>query len=156
MQRRKQLVGLFAITAALVAVVPAQARPMEVGANDRAHNAVSASEIPYLSQGIGVNEEDFSGSAPSTEIPYLSQGIGVNKEDFSGSAPSTQTGVSPDDRSLPRGTPVEPAPIVVTNDSGWSVDFALSVTAVALMLGLLAGGTLVGIWSNRRTKLSPA
>jgi hypothetical protein len=62
-----------------------------------------------------------------------------------------------DDRALQRGPAVEPTPIVVTKDGGWSVDFGDSyVAALALMLGLLAGGTLVTVWSSRKRKLSPA
>jgi hypothetical protein len=62
-----------------------------------------------------------------------------------------------DDRALRRGPAVEPTPIVVTKDGGWSVDFGDSyVAALPLMLGLLAGGTLVTVWSSRKRNLSPA
>jgi hypothetical protein len=158
-------ITLFALTAVLAAMVPtfALAKPMPSAANDRAHygNAqandpeyqLGPGEIPYLSQGIAVNEENFRGSASTTqkrvEIPYLSQGVGVTSSDL--------FGVSPDDRTFSRATTVEPAPIVVTTEDGWSVDLGNSAfAAVALMLGLLAGGTGVAIWQSRRTRLSPA
>jgi hypothetical protein len=155
---------LFALTAALAAMVPtfALAKPVPLAANDRAHYGnpqavdpeyqLGPGEIPYLSQGIGVNEENFRGSASTTqkrvEIPYLSQGVGVTSAEISG--------VGADDRTFSRGT-VEPTPIVVTKESGSSVDLGNpGFAAVALMLGLLAGGTGVAIWQSRRTRLSPA
>jgi hypothetical protein len=155
---------LFALTAALAALVPtfALAKPMPSAANDRAHYGnpqatepeyrLGPGEIPYLSQGIGVNEENFQGSASTTQkrvaIPYLSQGVGVTSADL--------FGVGADDRTFSRATTVEPA-IVVTKSEGWSVDLGNpAFAAVALMLGLLAGGTGVAIWQSRRTRLSPA
>jgi hypothetical protein len=158
-------VTLFVLTAALAAMVPtfALAKPMPSSANDRAHYGnpqannpdygLGAGEIPYLSQGIGVNEENFRGSTSTTqkrvEIPYLSQGVGVTSAEL--------FGVAADDRAFSRATTVEPAPIVVSKESGWSVDLGNSAfAAVALMLGLLAGGTGVAIWQSKRTRLSPA
>jgi hypothetical protein len=190
--KRRQLISLLALTVAVAAIVPtfAQAKPSPSMANDRAHYGnpqaddpqylLGPGEIPYLSQGVGVNEENFRGSASTTqkrvEIPYLSQGIGVNEENFGGSVSTTQKrveipylsqgvgvtsselfGVAADDRAHSRATSVETAPIVVTEDSGWSVDFGNSAVAgLALMLGLLAGGAGVAIWQSRKTKLSPA
>lgn len=158
-------ITLFALTVAVAAMVPtfALAKPMPSSANDRAHYGnpqavdpeyqLGQGEIPYLSQGIGVNEENFRGSAATTqkrvEIPYLSQGVGVTSAEI--------LGVGPDDRNFSRATTAEPAPIVVTKDEGWSVDLGNpAFAAVALMLGLLAGGTGVAIWQSRRTRLSPA
>ena len=128
MQRRKQLVSVLALIAALASIVPtAQAIPSELAGNDRAHYSQS------------------NDSTGPSEIPYLRVG-----------AAATTSGIGVDDRALPRGPAVEPTPIVVTKDDGWSVDFGNSyVAALALMLGLVAGGTLVAVWSNRRTKLSP-
>jgi hypothetical protein len=157
-------ITLFALTVAVAAMVPtfALAKPMPSAANDRAHYGnpqavdpeyqLGPGEIPYLSQGIGVNEENFRGSASTTqkrvEIPYVSQGVGVTSADL--------FGVGADDRNFSRTTTAEPAPIVVKED-GWSVDLGNpAFAAVALMLGLLAGGTGVAIWQSRRTRLSPA
>jgi hypothetical protein len=163
--KRRQLITLLALTVAVATIVPtfALAKPTPV-ANDRAHFGntqaddpqyrLGPGEIPYLSQGIGVNEENFRASAPVTqkrvEIPYLSQGVGVSSAELFG-------GVAADDRAHSRATTVEPAPIVVTEDTGWSVDLGNSAFAgLALMLGLLAGGTSVAMWRSRKTKLSPA
>jgi hypothetical protein len=165
--KRRQLITLLALTVAVAAIVPtfAQAEPSPSVANDRAHfdsrqssddsqYRLGPGEIPYLSQGIGVNEENFRGSAPATqkhvEIPYLSQGVGVTSAELFG-------GVAADDRAHSRATTVEPAPVVVTEDTGWSIDLGNSAFAgLALMLGLLAGGMGVAIWQSRKTKLSPA
>ena len=160
MKRGKQLVTLLAVVA-VAAIVPtvAQAKPPESVTNDHTYYAqprydLGAGEIPYLSQGIGVNEENFRGSASTTtqkqvQIPYLSQGVGVTSAElFGGGA---------DDRSFSRATPVEPTPVVVTKSDGWSVDVGNSAfAAIALMLGLLAGGASVAIWQSKRTNLSPA
>jgi hypothetical protein len=163
--KRRQLISLFALTIAVAAILPtfAQAKPSPSAGNDRAHYGnpqaddpqylLGPGEIPYLSQGIGVNEENFRGSAATTqkrvEIPYLSQGVGVTSSEL--------FGVGADDRAHSRATSVEPAPVVVTEDSGWSVDPGNSAVAgLALMLGLLAGGAGVAIWQSRKTKLSPA
>jgi hypothetical protein len=162
--KRRQLISLLAVTVA-VAIVPtfAQAKPPTSVANDRAHFGsrqaddpqyrLAPGEIPYLSQGIGVDEESFRGGAATTqkrvEIPYLSQGVGVTSAELFGTAV--------DDRAHSRATTVEPAPIVLTHDTGWSVDLGNSAFAgLALMLGLLAGGMGVAIWQSRKTKLSPA
>lgn len=158
-------ITLFALAVVVAVMVPtlALAKPMPTAANDRAHYGnpqatepeyrLGPGEIPYLSQGIGVNEENFRGSAQPTqqrvEIPYLSQGVGVSSADL--------FGVGADDRTFSRATTLEPAPIVVTKDDRWSVDLGNSAfAAVALMLGLLAGGTGVAIWQSRKTRLSPA
>lgn len=157
-------ITVLTLAFAVAAIVPtfASARSMTSAGNDRAHygNAqtteprynLGPGEIPYLSQGIGVNEEDFRGSVSATptqriEIPYLSQGVGVTSAEL--------YGVGADDRSFSRVT-TEPSPIVVTKDDGWTVDFGNPALAgAALVLGLLAGGMVVGIWS-RRERLSPA
>jgi hypothetical protein len=158
-------ITLFALTAAVAAMVPtfALAKPMPLAANDRAHYGnpqavdpqyqLGPGEIPYLSQGIGVNEENFRGSSATTQkrvaIPYLSQGVGVTSADL--------FGVGPDDRTFTRSASIHPAPVVVTKEDGYSVDLGNpAFAAVALMLGLLAGGTGVAIWQSRRTRLSPA
>ena len=58
--------------------------------------------IPYLSQGIGVDQSQFQGDAstagtqgePGT-IPYLSQGIGVDQSQFQGDASAAGTQAEP-------------------------------------------------------------
>jgi hypothetical protein len=58
--------------------------------------------IPYLSQGVGVDQSQFQGEAstaatqgePGT-IPYLSQGIGVDQSQFQGEASTTGTAATP-------------------------------------------------------------
>jgi len=58
--------------------------------------------IPYLSQGIGVDQSQFQGEAstagtqgePGT-IPYLSQGIGVDQSQFQGEASTSGTVATP-------------------------------------------------------------
>ena len=58
--------------------------------------------IPYLSQGIGVDQSQFQGEAstagtpaePGT-IPYLSQGIGVDQSQFQGEASTAGTPAEP-------------------------------------------------------------
>ena len=155
--KRKHLISVLALTAVFAAIVPtlALAKPPTV-----------VSEIPYLSQGVGVNPENFTvgtepgngvaaddralprSTQPQVEIPYLSHGV---------LSPTAEpNGIYVDDRALPRSTP-EPTPIVVRTDDGTSVDFGNpAVYGLALMLGLLTGGLVAAIWSNRRTKLSPA
>ena len=58
--------------------------------------------IPYLSQGVGVDQSQFQGDAstagtqaePGT-IPYLSQGIGVDQSQFQGDASTAGTQAEP-------------------------------------------------------------
>jgi hypothetical protein len=58
--------------------------------------------IPYLSQGVGVDQSQFQGDAstagtqgePGT-IPYLSQGIGVDQSQFQGDASTAGTVATP-------------------------------------------------------------
>jgi hypothetical protein len=58
--------------------------------------------IPYLSQGVGVDQSQFQGEAstaatqgePGT-IPYLSQGIGVDQSQFQGEASTAGTAATP-------------------------------------------------------------
>lgn len=158
-------ITLLALIVAAAAIVPtfAQAKPSPLAGNDRVHHGnpqaddpqyqLGPGEIPYLSQGIGVNEANFRGSVstePSrVEIPYLSQGVGVTSAEL--------FGVGSDDRSFNRATTADTTPIVVTRDDGWSVDLGNpGISAFVLLLGLLAGGASVAIWQSRRSRLSPA
>jgi hypothetical protein len=135
MRRKQQLVGFLALTTALAAIVPtlAQGRPMpSVSGNDETHYSVVS--------GGGVDDRNVSRATPVDPGPY-----------------QVSAGGTVDDRNLSRATPVEPTPILVTTDGGTSIDFGNpGYAALALMLGLLLGGTGVAIWHSRRTKLSPA
>jgi hypothetical protein len=136
MRRKQQLVGVLALTVALAAMVPtlAQGKPMpSVSGNDRVHYTV-------VSGGGAVDDRDVSRATPLDPRPLQVSSSGTV-----------------DDRNVSRATPVDPAPILVSTDSGTSIDFGNpAYAALALMLGLLAGGTGVAIWHSRRTKLSPA
>jgi len=87
--------------------------------------------IPYLSQGIGVDQSQFQGEAstaasqgePGT-IPYLSQGIGVDQSQFQG---------------VTRG--IESEPVVV--DSGSSIEMPSVDPGTAAAIGGLAGASLL-------------
>ena len=151
-----RLITTLALVAFAAAVVPtfALAKPTPSVGNDRAHYA----DIPYLSHGVGVDEQSFGGGTVQnrpSEIPYLSHGVGIDEESFGGSISSDRTGVAVDDRALPRSTP-QTTPIVLTKSDGWSVDFGNpGFAALALMLGLLAGATAAAMWS-RKGRLTPA
>ena len=127
-------------------------------------------EIPYLSHGVGVDEKAFVVSdstgvaADDRALPRsLTPESFLAADDRALSRSSTpesfvvsdRTGVAADDRAVSRANP-EPTPIVVTKTDGWSVDFGNSAfTALALMIGLLAGGTVALMW-GRRGRLTPA
>jgi hypothetical protein len=157
--------SLLALAVAVAAVVPTFAfgKPLPTAGNDRAHYGnqqaddpqytLGPGEIPYLSQGVGVNKENFRGSVSTAQqrdiVPYLSQGVGVTSAELHGTAA--------DDRSFSRAETIHPAPVVVSKDDGLSIDPGTSaISAFALVLGLLAGGMGVAMWRSRKTKLSPA
>ena len=147
----KWLVTLLTLVAFAAVPTLAQAKPTPSVSNQY-------SDIPYLSHGIGVDEQSFGGTpvqnGPS-EIPYLSHGVGVDEQSLGLSVSSDRTGVSVDDRAVPRSTP-QTTPIVLTKSDGWSVDFGNpGFAALALMLGLLAGATAAAMWS-RKGRLTPA
>jgi hypothetical protein len=136
MRRKRQLVGFLTLTAALAAIVPtlAQGRPMpSVSGNDEAHYSV-------VSGGGAVDDRNVLRATPFDPGPAQVSGSGTV-----------------DDRNVSRATPVEPTPVLVANDGGTSIDFGNpGYAALALMLGLLLGGTGVAFWHSRKTKLSPA
>ena len=161
-------VALGLAVAAIVAPA-AQAEPM--GSYER---QVQSSEIPYLSQGVGVANVDFSraeqaGVRPVVEIPYLSQGVGVSHMDFDQASPATgkvsgeiaylshgATGtvaIAPDDLVLSKPTNAG-SPTVSGTSDGWDVN-PTTVSMFALALALLAG-SLLAVRHTRRTRLSPA
>ena len=173
----KWLVTLLTLVAFAAVPTLAQAKPTPSVSNQY-------SDIPYLSHGIGVDEQSFGGTpvqnGPS-EIPYLSHGVGVDEQSLGLSISSDRTGVAVDDRAVPRSTPQttpivltkdrtgvsvddralprstpQTTPIVLTKSDGWSVDFGNpGFAALALMLGLLAGATAAAMWS-RKGRLTPA
>jgi hypothetical protein len=186
-RKHRLTVLALAVGVAAIVPTFAQAKLSENAANDRAHHGTAQRQesgpIPYLSHGVGVNTADFGGSAvnstpqPRVVIPYLSQGVGVNAADFGGSAVNSTPqprvvipylshgvgvtsaelfGTGPDDRAFARTT-VEPAPVVISKEDGWSIDMnGPVVLGLALTFTLLAGGTAVAIWNIRRTRLSAA
>jgi hypothetical protein len=122
----------------VAAVMPtfAQASPLDSAANDRAHYAAPQDTIRNQVMGLGVSEGQY-------------KALGLSDDGV--------VGQSPDDRAFPRSTPVEPAPVVATKDTGWSIDLGNTAFAgFALVLGLLVGGIGVTFYRHRRTKLSPA
>ncbi len=147
----KWLVTLLTLVAFAAVPTLAQAKPTPSTSNQY-------SDIPYLSHGIGVDQESYGGTVVQdrpSEIPYLSHGVGVDEQSLGLSISSDRTGVAVDDRAVPRSTP-QTTPIVLTKDSGWNIDFVNPGFAlIALMLGLLAGGTAAAMWS-RRGRLTPA
>jgi hypothetical protein len=159
MRRKKRLTIIrIGLALAVAAVFPATAlaKPEPSGPG----------EIPYLSQGHGVNSADFSGVAKSPDdrsfarstvaatqplvIPYMSHGVGVTSAEL-GYAFSN----SPDDRAYQR--PITENPVVV-DDGGSTIDVnPFTVTGFGLALLLLAGGMGLVIRHNRKTtRLSPA
>lgn len=170
MRRKKRLTIIrFGLALAVAAILPvaAQAKPTPGPSYDARSYELGPGEIPYLSQGRGVDQADFSGvskspddrnvarstvapTQPSIVIPYLSQGVGVNSAEL-GVAVSN----SPDDRTFPRPMTDRRA---VVSDGGTTIDVnPYTVTGFGLALLLVAGGMGLAIWHSRRTtKLSPA
>jgi len=101
--------------------------------------------IPYLSQGVGVDQSQFQGdpsttgaqAEPATTIPYLSQGVGVDQSQFQGD-PSTES---------------EP----VVADSGSSLELPSVDPGTAAAIGGLAGASLliVGAAFAARRRTTP-
>jgi hypothetical protein len=85
--------------------------------------------IPYVSQGVGVDESLFAGTVTPTVVPYLSHGVGVDETLFAG-APSAATQI------LDTTTPA--------SDDAWYEFSVLGIVGAAgLMAVLLASvGTL--------------
>jgi hypothetical protein len=90
-------------------------------------------------------------------IPYLSQGVGVDESYFDIQQPGVLGGVSSqgsDDRPFSRATSVGASS--VDSSTGSSVDWRdFTVTGIALGLILAMGGLTFAVW-HRRDKLSPA
>jgi hypothetical protein len=169
MRRRKRLT-IFRITLALAvaAVMPvaAQAKGMPVDNGSQAEYQLGPGEIPYLSQGNGVDSSNLGGTlspddrniyrgsvAPGESqvvVPYLSQGEGVNSPEL-----GYVVGNSSDDRTFARDSRLETT-TPVTSDGGSTIEVnPYAVTGFGLAM-LLAMGIGFGIWHSRRTKLSPA
>jgi hypothetical protein len=110
-RKGESMYGKFSITAVLAALAVALAAPAAwadswaADRHARAEQAQSATTeqatvVPYLSQGQGVDESQFSGAAQATEqatvVPYLSHGQGVDVSQFGGTAPVSATSSYPD------------------------------------------------------------
>lgn len=165
MRRKKRFTILqiaFALAAVAILPVTAQAKPTPAGGQDR----LGMSQIPYLSQGVGVNAADFGVAVgpdnrrparatdalaqTRVEIPYLSQGVGVTSAEL-----GFAVGTSPDDRPYSRATSLETTPVV--SDGGTTIDVnPYAVTGFGLALLLVIGGTSLAIRHTRKGKLSPA
>ena len=158
---RRILLGL----AAGILAVPAQARPLESAsvsgeaaetttsasaipdAFERAVNASLAAEplvIPYLSQGLGVEDA----VDPRTGIP-LSAGIPVAGDEFVVTTPTR-----PDDQGVrPTVGDLSPVTTPVTADDGFALDWENGITVGlgALVLGLAVA---LGITYMRRPRVA--
>jgi hypothetical protein len=147
----------IALGLAIAALIPATAQAKPVSNQPQ----IGPGEIPYLSQGVGVDQSQFvvTGSpddraysratptaSAAVEIPYLSQGVGVTAATFD------PTVVSPDDRNVSRATSVGASP--TATDDGWSMDVSTGLLGMILALG--AAGAALAIRHSRKTKLSPA
>jgi hypothetical protein len=103
-----------------------------------------ASEIPYLSHGVGITRE-----APalqrSAEIPYLSHGYGITRE-----APALESTPifreEPDGAGLTRGEPVE-----VAVASGSSVEWSEVAMGFGFGLALALVGAISLLMLRQRT-----
>jgi hypothetical protein len=170
MRRRKRFtlirIGLALAVAAIVPVT-AQAGPLPGPTQHlQGQYEVGPGEIPYLSQGHGVNEADFGpgrsaddrnlarGTVASGQeqvvIPYLSQGTGVTSAEL-----GFTVGKSPDDRSFARPTTLDTTTVV--SDGGTSIDVSpYAVTGFGLALLLMMGGIGFVIRQSRKGRLAPA
>jgi hypothetical protein len=170
MRRRKRFtlirIGL-ALAVAAILPVTAQARPNPGPTSHlQGQYKVGPGEIPYLSQGHGVNEADFGpgrsaddrnvarGTVVSAQeqvvIPYMSQGTGVTSTEL-----GFTVGKSPDDRSFARATTLETTSVV--SDGGSSIDISpYTVSGFGLALLLVMFGMGLAIRHNRKGNLSPA
>jgi hypothetical protein len=127
---------------AALAASTASAQLLDTGVGGGGATSVTAVQpgdpgtIPYLSQGVGVDQSQFQGEAstagtpaePGT-IPYLSQGIGVDQSQFQGEASTAGTPAVHDEATLiARG--VDPA-IATAMASHGEAATASEIAAVA-------------------------
>jgi hypothetical protein len=166
--RRKKRLSIFRIAVALAATaailpVAALAKPHAGPTYDvQSKYEIGTGEIPYMSQGHGVDQAQLGRqlgsddrallrtsvvSEPDVVIPYMSQGKGVTSAEL-----GFVVGNAADDRPFARSNP-ETTP--VTSDGGWSIDVnPYLMTGSALIL--LALGMGFALWYTRRTRLTPA
>jgi hypothetical protein len=167
MRRKKRLsiLRIAVATAVVAAIVPvaAMAKPHAGPTYEvEATYQLGPGEIPYLSQGQGVDATQLGQqlgaddrpllrtsvvSEPSVVIPYMSQGKGVTSAEL-----GFVVGNAADDRPFARSTP-EQTPVV--SDDGWSIDINPYVMTGSALI-LLALGMGFALWYTRRTRLSPA
>jgi hypothetical protein len=151
---KRSAIRRIALGLAIAAVFPvaAQAKPISSDRYLPAHSQgiIVPGEIPYLSQGVGVDPSYFGGSASqasskSVVIPYLSQGRGVTPAEL-GFASSR----GPDDRVFSKATSVGVTPVESDDSIQWK---PYVVTGFALALLLAMGGVT---YAMRHRRLSPA
>jgi hypothetical protein len=135
-------VAAASASAALAASAPAQLMEGTGISGETSVAAVQpgdAGTVPYLSQGVGVDESLFQGEPTAQPgdagtVPYLSQGVGV-------------------DESLFQGEPTaQPA------DAGTSFELPSVDAGTAAAIGGLAGATLIigAAFAVRRQRVGPA
>src|SRR5215210_2751866 len=165
MRRKKRLtiirVGLALAALAIPATV--QAKPMPTQ-QDSAKYQLGPGEIPYLSQGQGVDLSQLGGASSSPDdrnvvrgsvpeqsivIPYLSQGNGVTSAELGFPA-----GKASDDRGFARAERLESTP--AATDDSTAVEISQWVLGGVGMAILLMMGAGLGVRRNRKTTLSPA
>jgi hypothetical protein len=150
---KRSAIRRIALGLAIAAVFPvaAQAKPISSDRYLPAHSQgiIVPGEIPYLSQGVGVDPSYFGGSSQTSSksvvIPYLSQGRGVTSAEL-GFASSR----GPDDRVFSKATSVGVTPVESDDSIQWK---PYVVTGFALGLLLVMGGAT---YAMRHRKLSPA
>ena len=161
----------MAVTALMLALAamlagPAQARKVEgtsggggaaqiqdrnLSATDSAHPSVV---VPYLSQGIGVDESAFetATTGPTMVVPYLSQGVGIDSSLFRDAQQNARhnsgwyTGLEYGD--LPT-TPFGSTSTVDDSFDWGPVSFGAGAAAIALLLAMM---TLIAL--RRPNKLA--
>lgn len=103
--------------------------------------ALKASNIPYLSHGVGITREV---PGITTEIPYLSHGYGITREAPQQSMPIFRD--VPDGAAITRGAPVE-----VSLASSSSVDWSEVAMGFGFGLVLALLGAVSLLTLHRRT-----
>lgn len=161
MRRTKRLTIIriaLALTVAAIIPVAAHAKPMPgSGFNSEKEYRLGPGEIPYLSQGQGLDrlEAEYRARAVPVQeqpvIPYLSHGQGVTSDDL-----GFTTSKSADDRGFARAPTLE-ATAVTSDGGGSSIDVnAYVISGFGIALLLVAVGMGLTIRHHRKGGLSPA
>ena len=158
----KRSIRMIALGLAVAAILPTagQAKPEQGDRPAYLGIQTPTQPIPYLSQGVGVDNRYFSsdilqpGVFGGTASYWVPSSHPVLRRTQDIQQPGGVSGQSSDDRSFSRATSVG-AP-VVDSSNGSSVDWReFTVTGFALGLILAMGGLTFAVW-HRRDKLSPA